>query len=222
MKRICTPTRGADDWQQFLADPEKQWKTGFSARTLAYAWEEADGFPATVQTVLQQSFPAIEPLIILPEHKVALPGRGGASQNDVWALGSSDGELVSIAVEGKVAEPFGLTVGQWNPDAGAGRQMRFDFLKRMLQLEDIPSSIRYQLLHRTVSALLEAERFNAQHAVLLIHSFSQENLWFEDFAGLVHLFGQAAQVDQIVRADGDRFPALHFAWVHGNETYLSR
>ncbi len=147
MKRIYTPTRGADDWQRFLADPEKQWKTGFSARSLAYAWEEADGFPATVQTVLRQSFPAIEPLIILPEHRVALPGRGGASQNDVWVLGRSDGELVSIAIEGKVAEPFGLTVGQRNPDS---------------------------------------------------------------------------QVDRIVRADGDRFPALHFAWVHGDETYLSR
>lgn len=222
MKRIYTPTHGVDEWQQLLADPEKQWKIGFSARTLAYAWEEADGFPATVRTVLPQSFLAIEPLIILPEHKVALPGGGAASQNDVWVLGRADGELVSIAVEGKVAEPFGRTVGQWNPDAGAGRQMRFAFLKRMLQLEDIPSGIRYQLLHRTVSALLEAERFNAQHAVLLVHSFSPENLWFEDFAGFVQLFGQSAQVDRIVRMDGDRVPALHFAWVHGNETSLRR
>ena len=221
MKRIYTPTQSVADWQALLADPEKHWKTGCSARSLAYAWEDADGFPATVRTVLNQTFPGIEPLIIVPEHQVALPGGKAASQNDVWVLAKSNDELISIAVEGKVAEPFGPAIEEWNPDASAGRQTRFTFLKELLELDDVPVSARYQLLHRTASAVLEAKRFNAQHAVLLIHSFSPENQWFEDFASFVNLFGQASQVDQMATA-GSRSPMLHFAWVHGNETYLRK
>ena len=31
MSKILTPSSGPDDWQQFLADPQKQWKRGYSA-----------------------------------------------------------------------------------------------------------------------------------------------------------------------------------------------
>jgi len=41
MARILTFTSGPEDWQALLADPTKHWKTGCSARTLAYCWEEA-------------------------------------------------------------------------------------------------------------------------------------------------------------------------------------
>ncbi len=197
MKRIYAPTRSPDEWRKILAEPEKQWKTGCSARSLAYAWEEAKGFPAAVKAVLNQSFPGIDPLIILPEHQVALPGGKAASQNDVWVLAKSASELISIAVEGKVAETFGPAIGEWNSDASPGRRKRFVFLTELLRLADVPTGTRYQLLHRTASAVLEAERFNAQHAVLLVHSFSPENMWFEDFAAFVNLFGRTAKVDQL-------------------------
>lgn len=222
MKPIYTPTKSVHDWRLLLAEPDKQWKTGYSARALAYAWEEADGFPAEVDTVLSRRFLSIHPLLILPEHQVPLPGGKAASQNDAWVLAKCKDQLISIAVEGKVAEPFGPTLAEWNPDASAGRKQRFAFLKELLQLDDIPTGTRYQLLHRTASAVLEAQRFNAQHAVLLIHSFSPENQWFEDFARFVNLFAQAAQVDRVVTAEGSRFPVLHFAWVHGDETYLRK
>jgi predicted RNA-binding protein with PUA-like domain len=29
MTRILTPTTGPDSWKSFLADPDKQWKTGY-------------------------------------------------------------------------------------------------------------------------------------------------------------------------------------------------
>ena len=222
MRPIYTPTKSVDDWRRLLTEPEKQWKTGYSARSLAHAWEEADGFPAEVRTVLSHRFPGIEPLVILPEHQVPLPGGKAASQNDAWVLAKSNHELISIAVEGKVAEPFGPALAEWNPDGSAGRKKRFTFLKELAQLDYIPTSTRYQLLHRTASAVLEAQRFNAQHAVLLVHSFSSEDLWFEDFANFVKLFGGTAQIDMIVKAEGNRTPKLHFAWVHGNEAYLKR
>jgi len=41
---IYKRTQKADDWKQLLADPEKHWKTGFSARTFAHCWEEANVF----------------------------------------------------------------------------------------------------------------------------------------------------------------------------------
>lgn len=50
--KIFIPARKPEDWKQFLAEPDKQWKTGYSARTLAYSWQEANGIPAEVTEVL--------------------------------------------------------------------------------------------------------------------------------------------------------------------------
>nr|WP_320041960.1 hypothetical protein [uncultured Desulfobacter sp.] len=58
----------------------------------------------------------IEPLFIIPEHKVPLPGGAAASQNDIWVLGKTDTHLVSFTVEGNVSEPFGPTAEEWFED----------------------------------------------------------------------------------------------------------
>ncbi len=50
MKKILRPTSGPSDWQAFLAEPEKQWKPGFSAHTLAHCWEAAGELPAAVRS----------------------------------------------------------------------------------------------------------------------------------------------------------------------------
>ena len=47
-----SPLRQAADWQQLLAKPDLHWKTGYSARSLAYSWAEAQGFPREVRTLL--------------------------------------------------------------------------------------------------------------------------------------------------------------------------
>ena len=60
MKRIYIPTRGVEDWQRLLAEPEKQWKTGL-ARSIAYSWEEAGGFPHEIYKALDDGFPGIVP-----------------------------------------------------------------------------------------------------------------------------------------------------------------
>ena len=49
MKHIYIPTASSDDWQQFLAEPTKQWRPGYSAKELADRWENAEGFPSAVQ-----------------------------------------------------------------------------------------------------------------------------------------------------------------------------
>jgi hypothetical protein len=50
--------------------------------------------------------------------------------------------------------------------------------------------ISYQLLHRTAAALIEAERFNANTAVTLIHSFSGDRVGFKDYQAFISLFGK--------------------------------
>ncbi len=124
MNNIYLPASSPDQWAQFLADPVKQWRTGYSARTLAYSWQEADGFPAEVRKVVAAAAPFadIEMLLGIPEHQVPLPGGSRPSQNDLWVLARCGAGLVSIAVEGKVAEPFGPTLEEWSAGARKARR----------------------------------------------------------------------------------------------------
>ena len=47
------------------------------------------------------------------------------------------------------------------------------FLYELLQLdEDGVLDLRYELLHRTAAAVLEAQRFTTRYALMLVHSFS--------------------------------------------------
>lgn len=224
MPRIFVPSHGPGDWRSLLADPEKHWARRYSARTLAHCWEDSDGFPVEVRNVLLQhsALANAEPLLIFPEWKVPLPGGSRPSQNDIWVLAKSNGALVSIAVEGKVDEPFDKTVEEWKADASAGKDTRLDHLTKVLGLTaPVPESIRYQLLHRTASAVIEAERFGARHAVMLVHSFSKENLWFKDFSAFASLFGINAQIGQLASATARNGLPLHIGWVHGDERYLN-
>ena len=223
MPFIYLPAEKPEDWKRFLAD-EGHWKTGYSARTLAYSWQEGDGFPSEVEKVLTPAFPDIKVLLALPEHKVPLAGGRRASQNDLWVLARSEGHNVSIAVEGKVLEPFGPTVEDWQKDESAGKVERLAYLLDLLGISaPIDGSIRYQLLHRTASAIIEAKRFGAPHAVMLVHSFGGQSEWFEDmqaFAQLLDITGLTK--DRLVFAGLRSGISLSLAWVSGNPLYLSK
>ena len=223
MSKILIPSTSPDDWQQFLAEPEKQWKTGYSARTLAYCWHEAGGMPTDIIAVLGQisSLRNLKTIFAIPEHKVSLPGGSRASQNDIWVLAESSVGLVSIAVEGKVSETFGPIVGEWFKNKTPGKETRLHFLCSELGLEfPPPSQVRYQLLHRTVSAILEAKRFRSSEAVMVVHTFSKSNEWLEDYQYFLSLFGLKSGVNQAVSTDLASGINLSFAWVHGAEKYL--
>ncbi len=222
MSRIYIPTSSAEQWAQFLAEPVKHWRQGYSARTLAYSWQEARGFPTEVGPVLASQFPAAELLLALPEHKVPLPGGSRSSQNDIWVLARSEGKLISIAVEGKVSEPFGPTVQEWQAESSPGKAERLSYLLTLLGLSSVPDITRYQLLHRTASAIIEAQRFNAAHAVMLVHSFSPSSEWFQDYAAFVALMGGSAKENNIVSVGSRSGVSLHLAWVRGNAQYLSK
>lgn len=223
MNKIYIPATSADQWAQFLAEPLKHWRSGFSARTLAYSWQEADGFPAEVRSALIGAFPDIQLLLALPEHQVPLPGGSRPSQNDIWALARAGAHLISIAVEGKVAEPFGPTLDEWRAEGSSGKSARLAYLCEQLGLIDpLPGTIRYQLLHRTASAVIEARRFGAGHAVMLVHSFSQSHQWFHDYAAFAALFGADAAVNRLIPVRPDAEVRLSLCWVCGNAEYLGK
>jgi hypothetical protein len=223
MSRILIPSSSPEDWKQFLAEPEKQWKVGYSARSLAYCWEEAGGMPPDVVSTLETIpfLQNLETIFAIPEHKVPLPGGVRASQNDVWVLAESSSGLVSIAVEGKVSEPFGSTVEQWYRNKTAGKEIRLRYLCDELGLDyPPPSKVRYQLLHRTVSAIIEAKRFRTDQAAMVVHTFSRTDEWLADYQYFLSLFGLESGVNEAASTKLKSGINLAFAWVHGSEKYL--
>lgn len=225
--RFFVPIDEIEKWRLLLARPDRHWKTGYSARTLAYCWLQAGDFPPEVRQVFRESgvkaFEDIKLLIALPEHKVPLPGGRRPSQSDLFVLGKGGGELVSIAVEGKVSEPFGETVADWKVGSGQGREKRLAFLCDLLDL-DIRSvdGLRYQLLHRTASALIEAQRFGASKALMMVHSFGPRDDWFDDYQRFLGSLETVGHVGCLIASKRVRGVGLHFAWVKGNPEYLNR
>jgi len=165
----------------------------------------------------------LEFLIGIPEHEVPLPGGRRPSQNDVFVLASGSDGLVSIAVEGKVSEAFDQPVDKRFAEPTPGQTTRLAFLLDLLELErgDV-GEVGYQLLHRTASAILEAKRFGAGHAVMLVHSFSQEMAHFDDYAGFVGLYGHKAEANRLFEAKQLGDVTLYLCWVVGNAEYLTR
>lgn len=224
MNPILIPCGTAEGWAQFLAEPIKQWRKGYSARTLAYSWHAAQGFPAEVAAALATSkeLAGCELLLAIPEHQVPLPGGSRPSQNDIWVLARTASGLVSIAVEGKVAEPFGPTVTEWLGQASPGKLERLAFLQQELGLaHPLPGTVRYQLLHRAASAVIEAKRFHAAHALMLVHSFSQNHQWFEDYGAFAALFNRHAKTGEVVAIGETDGVQIHLGWVCGDAAYLS-
>lgn len=222
MSQILIPTTGPDDWSRPLASPE-HWRTGYSARSLAHCWQDAAGrFPPEVKSLMETA-PALasaEVLLAVPEHKVQLPGAGKASQTDLWLLARTESGLASIAVEGKVGEEFGPTVGKWLEAGGENRATRLAGLCQLLGIPSIPPGVRYQLLHRTASAVLESKRFMTAHAAMIVHSFSQSDEWYEDFESFVDALGGVATKGRLVAIPNHHRPTLHLGWVRGAARFL--
>ncbi len=226
---IYIPAKSADDWQSFLADPTKQWKVGYSARTLAQAWHGQNGFPEEVERLFKRSyfqqFKPLTPLMIFPEYKVPIMGQGKDSQNDLFVLAKADDhQLVAMTVEGKVEESFGCTIKKWLQSSKGDRtnkERRLYALQDELGLETIPDTIYYQLIHRCASAVIEAERFNARYAIMLVHSFSPHGSWFNEYAAFVALFEQQAVKDKLIHLSSLGNVELFSGWVTGDPKYLS-
>jgi hypothetical protein len=193
MNRLFTPTFGPTDWRRLLGDPDKHWVRGKSAFECAVSWEQASrtvrGLPQRFEATLDSNdlTRGASLLLGIPEHKVAIEGGGHSSQNDLWALLRLQNGVASMAVEAKSGESFDKLVADWLRDTtiNSRKPQRLDALKKTLGIgESNLDGIRYQLLHRTASPLLEAARFNASLAIMIVQSFGGEadEDGYKDFA----------------------------------------
>ena len=218
ISRILIPTSGPEDWRRFLADPEKQWKRGYSAMAAALSWEATGGVPREIADILGEQ---VELLLAIPEHKVALPGGRRESQCDVFALTRLGTQTCAVALEAKVNEPFGPTVGEWMTGASPGKAERIGFICELLGISDPPpAGLRYQLLHRTAAAVLEARRFKTDRAAMIVQSFSQEHRWFEDFAAFSLLFGLQPERGRPLTHTLPSGIPLTLGWATGSTAYI--
>lgn len=225
MKRIFAPTRGPGTWRRFLARPKKHWRDGYSAKELAVCWEKAwderRDFPQEARRVFSAYGPpfsdSLELILAIPEYQVKLPPEGRMpSCNDLFVLATTGNELVVIMVEGKVSETFGDEMVKWRSNQSDGKIEREAALKRVLGVtRDIRDEIRYQLLHRTASAVIEAKRFFAPYAVMLVHSFSPTAESLRDYQAFLDLYGVAGGVGELVKASDVNGVSLFCGWVRG-------
>ncbi len=227
MKRIFVPTVSGSDWQRLLGKPELHWKTGRSAMSTAACWEANEPrLPREISDVLDasgdKSLTSLELLAAIPEWEVDLPGGDRPSQTDVLAITRNEFGLVILGVEAKVDEPFGPTLGEKRAGTSGGQLERILYLERELDCASpLEDNIRYQLLHRTVSAILTARAFHAGIAVMLVQSFSPDFRWREDFEAFAAAIGGNRVTDDLYEVERGDGPRLVIGWCKGAQEFLS-
>ena len=226
MLNIFIPSDGPEDWRKLLAQPDLHWKTGHSACATSYAWEAAEGLPPEIVTILQThpefANGSIELLAAFPEWKVPLPGGDRESQSDVFVLARCGKHTLSLTIEGVVSETFSPTVGKWLVGASDDKHKRLAFLCSVLGVEQADISVlRCQLLHRTVSAILERDRFGMDDAAMIVHSFSQSHEGFDDYKEFVMKlggYGKRGELESVKLPDGH---PLYLGWATGDPKFLN-
>jgi hypothetical protein len=139
-------------------------------------------------------------LLGIPEHQVPLDGGGHASQQDFWALLDAPIGVTSVAVEAKAGETFDEPVSKWLAEASSksGKPARLKQLCKVLEItEDKAQGCRYQLLHRPVAAICEAQRFKLGTALFLVHAFGENDNSLEDYRHWARLLGVAAEANSL-------------------------
>jgi hypothetical protein len=203
------------DARAYLADPIKHWRPDHSALELATSWIGAGGIPAHVARVLASCDAYAECRLVEAffEREVQLGTKGRPSQTDLLALVQLSNGYGVIAVEGKAREPFGPLVSMWNDTAG--KQARLDDLCEQLGLNPHGvGDLRYQLLHRTVSALIEARRYGAREALMLVHSFDPADSSFDAYQAFAGALGLTKVEPNTITSETVRGDvALRLGWV---------
>lgn len=202
----------------FLGKGEAHWREGFSAHALANTWFGKDDFPDRVRAVLD-GHPAFAHARLLEgffERETDLrDGLGKASQTDLLALVRLSSGLAVLGVEGKVEESFANVIGD-QTRLSAGQRERLSRLAALLGIDaaDLPP-LRYQLFHRAAAAIFEADRYGAGTAMLLVHSFSQRETGFSDFAAFLAAMGIDGDIAPLTVVGPKRILGVDFyaAWV---------
>lgn len=168
---------------------------------LARAWFRGGqlAVPKEFEALLADS-PRLESLTLetgIPELVTTLPERGEGRNHDLWLLGNTPSEQITICVEAKADEPFGdKTVGEyWNYamrrlEVGEKTKVpnRIEALLQMVneestQPDETPwSEVQYQLLTSICGTALQAIVDRSSLAVLIVHVFRTDSTIQEKIA----------------------------------------
>lgn len=192
LTRIAVPLLRPEDVIPHLGKPS-HWKQGRSAKAVSDSWFQANDLPPRVRAVLDQS-PELKGAELVDawlERCTDLGDRrGSATQTDLLAVLGIGDELAVMAVEAKVTESFGPLVSEWIGEGGEGKEDRLQRLCALLGFErGEVGDLRYQLFHRTAAAILEARRYRAKKAVLMVHSFCDNATGLPDFLAFYERMG---------------------------------
>ena len=127
------------------------------------------------------------------------------------------------AVEGKVSEPFGdKTIDEWLVGASEGKRKRLEYLNGILGVDfQRTRHLRYQLVHRAASAVMECHRFRGQIPAMVVHSFSPTNAGFEDFGAFVEVLGGVVEANRMAEVNLPDASTLLLGWACGDQSYLT-
>ncbi len=113
-------------------------------------------------------------------------------------------------------------VGDWH-DGSPTKEARLKDIAAQLGLDQADTyDLRYQLLHRTVSALREADDKECQEALMLVHSFSASRSHLTDFQtfaermGISCAAGQVSGRKRLTAGAGQTTIDLRLGWVSDN------
>lgn len=216
IRRLHAPLRRPEDVIPHLGAPH-HWKEGRSAKSLIDQWWAANDLPPSIRALLDQApeWRGAELIDAFAERCTDLgDGRASHSQSDLLAVvGLSDG-LGLIGIEAKVNEGFDRTVDEWRAQPSVGKKARLEKLCALFGLD--PSKVghlRYQLFHRTASAVIEAKRYRARHAMMIVQSWSPDHDGYDDYAAFFSALGVVGlprgQVSRPLLVDG---VALRTGW----------
>ena len=246
--------QGFQDWLKTAGRsvPEQlsKFRPGHSHYELANSWETAQGIPSEVKKVFDSSrYDTLKRIRFCEgwvEDPIPLPGPaypkkhpvegydpydpGSSTFNDISVLGVIDDAKVGIAVEGKVDERFGDTIGnwlnrsqvtcEWNGKQRNWRSCRLQEIKRYLGLRKVPQNLGIQLLYRTIGSVGFAEQVGAKSAVMLVHTFSERDSNLQDFQDFVRLFGAECGINEAVSLGRIRGIDAYAAWVKSEQRNL--
>jgi hypothetical protein len=231
LPRLHVPVIEPEDVIRHLGHQEKHWKAGRSAYALTQLWFRAQQLPDSISSLFAShpDFGRAELIDAFFERQVDLGTPGRPSQTDLLAVISLDDRIAIMAVEAKAGEPFGDYVQHWL-DGSQAKFARLSALCATLNISvEVARTLRYQLLHRAASAILEAERYRSRIAILLVQSFVPNEASFADFTIFLRALGVACEISPGVLIGpvsiGSSI-ALYAAWsdesgtIAGTEPYL--
>lgn len=222
------PLSKPTDVQPLLADPQKHWKKGRSAYEAAHAWigmnkNRGPGIPPRVAAVLSSDPDWSRAKIVTGffEHATPLDTQKGPSNTDLLLVCDIPPGLGIMAVEAKAGESFGDRVCDWLAvEPSPGKDARWKWACEFFNVgAETCHELRWQLFHRTASAIIEARRFRSRHAIMLVHDFSGNASSLGDYLNFASVLAiPDARTDGLsgARIFGD--VSLRLGWVRDTPT----